>query len=337
MSKDTVRVAVVGAGAVTQVAHLVALPKLRQADVVAICDTDFSRARAVASRMGVKDVYQDTEDMLLHTKPEAVVICTPNHLHEVHVMSALAAGAHVLCERPLALSTEGIERIMAECEDTGLTVLTGMNLRFRSDVQAALSFVQGGDLGDLTAIRGGWYTFRPRGDELGWRTSKEQAGGGAMLDLGAPLIDLALWMADYPKVETVSAQLTPREEHGDVDEAGCVLVRCAGGLSVFVDVSWRHAGDKEKVWFELIGSRGSAKMSPLRVFKEMHGTPVNVTPSGAQSRLNLYNASYRAQWAHFLAAVRGETSTPDLGEQLRLHRVIEAIWRSGEEKREVAL
>jgi predicted dehydrogenase len=337
MSNEKVRVGVIGAGAVAQVAHLVALAKLNTAKVTAICDTDYARARALASRVGVRDVYEDTEEMLRHAQPDAVVVSTPNHLHEVHVISALSAGAHVLCERPLALTKEGIERIVTTRDRTGLVVLPGMNLRFRSDVQAALSFLEGGELGDLTAIRGGWYTFRPTGEELGWRVSRDQAGGGAMLDLGLPFLDLALWMAGYRNTLAVSAQLTPGRGMGDVEDAGCALLRCEGGLSIFVDASWRHAGDKEKAWFELMGTRGSAKMTPLRVFKEMHGVPVNVTPTGAQSRLNIYNASYRAQWAHFIAAIRGETKAPEIGDQLRLHHVMEGIWRSAEENREVTL
>jgi predicted dehydrogenase len=306
-------------------------------EVVAICDTDLALARALASRIGVRDVYEDIEDMLLHAEPDAAVICTPNHLHEVHVVSALSAGVHALCERPLALTRAGIERIIAARDRTGLVVLPGMNLRFRSDVQSALSFLEGGELGELTAIRAGWYTYRPTGRELGWRVSKEQAGGGAMMDLGLPLLDLACWMVGSPRVLTVSAQLTTGNGLGDVESAGCALIRCQGGVSILVDVSWRHVGDKEKVWFELIGTRGSARMTPLKVFKEMHGTPVNVTPTGAQSRLNIYNASYRSEWAHFVAAIKGQTDVPEIDEQLQLHDVLEAIRQSDRDNREVSL
>jgi len=337
MSSGRVSIGVVGAGAVAQVAHLVALPTLSDAEVVAICDTDMVKAGALASRLGVNEVYEDVDDMFRHSRPDAVVICTPSHLHEVHVVAALAAGAHVLCERPLALTVSGVERIAEAQKKSGLVVLVGMNLRFRSDVQAAVSYCEGGELGDLTAIRGGWYIFRPIGPELGWRLSSERAGGGAMMDMGLPLIDLALWIAGHPKKVTVSAQLSPEPVGDAVEDSGCVLMRCDGNMSIFIDVSWRHVGDKERAWFELIGTRGSAKMSPLKVFKQLHGTPVNVTPSGAQSRLNIYNASYGAEWAHFLAAMRGESEVPSLDEQLLLHRVLEAIWQSAEESREIAL
>ena len=113
------RVGVVGAGAIAQVAHLPALVRLRDVRVVGICDNDLSKAHAVASRFQIPTVYEDIEELLPEAKPEVVAICTPNHLHDVHVQTALSAGAHVLCERPLALSAAGVERIRAASEQIG--------------------------------------------------------------------------------------------------------------------------------------------------------------------------------------------------------------------------
>ena len=336
MSND-VRVGVIGAGAIAQVAHLAVLPKLKGVEVVAICDFDVPKARSLASRIGVQDVYDDIEDLIQYSKPDAVVICTPNHLHKVHVVSALSAGVHVLCERPLALSVAGVSEIMAAQQTADRVVMVGMNHRFRGDVQAVRSFLEGGELGSLRAMRGGWYTFQPSRQALGWRLHRAQSGGGAMLDLGLPVIDLALWLADCPKPKTVSAQLSRSEAQDGVEDAGCALIRCEGDLSIFVDVSWRHIGAAEKFWFELMGSSGSASIVPLRVYKEMHGTPMNVTPTGASGRENAFTASYRAEWAHFLAAVRGEVEARELEDQVLVHRTLEAIQQSADEGRDVVL
>src|SRR3989441_7794050 len=97
-----------------------------------------------------------------------VAICTPNHLHEIHVVSALAAGAHVLCERPLALTLAGVERVLQASEKYGRRVMVGMNHRFRSDVQAVRGFLAGGDIGVLQAIRCGWDTFQPSRKLVAW-------------------------------------------------------------------------------------------------------------------------------------------------------------------------
>lgn len=333
---EALRVGVVGAGAIAQVAHLPALGRIKEVELAGICDIDVPKARALAGRFDVADVYDDIEDLLRYSQPDAVVICTPNHLHEVHVITALSAGVDVLCERPLALTAEGIERIRAARERAGKAVLVGMNHRFRSDVQAVRGFLTGGELGALHSIRGGWYIFRPGGQTAGWRTRRAQSGGGAMLDLGLPLVDLALWLAGCPATNRVTTALASREA-AEVEHSGCALIMCEGGLSIFVDVSWRHVGQQEVFWFGLMGTNGSASLAPLKVFKEMHGTPVDVTPTGAAGRENVFSASYRAEWAHFLAIVRGGVATPRLDDQLTLHRTIEAIRRSAAEGRDIPL
>ena len=98
-----------------------------------------------------------------------------------------------------------------------------------------------------------------------------QAGGGAMHDLGLPLMDLALWLTDYPKTVAVSAHYGPARTNGDVEQDASVFIRCEDGPSIFVDVSWNHVGDREMLWLDMVGSHGSAGIGPLRVFKEING------------------------------------------------------------------
>ncbi len=127
-----VRVRVIGAGAVAQVAHLPALSRLDEFELVSICDNDVAKARSLATRFEIPDVFDDIEHLLERSRPDAVAVCTPNHLHEVHLKTALAAGAHVLCERPLGLSMAGVEDVIAAQERADRVVLVAMQNRFRS-------------------------------------------------------------------------------------------------------------------------------------------------------------------------------------------------------------
>ena len=77
------------------------LKKLKSIEVLAICDTDLPKARALADRFGVKDAVDDIEDLLRTDGLDAAVICSPNHLHESHILAALSANLHVLVEKPL--------------------------------------------------------------------------------------------------------------------------------------------------------------------------------------------------------------------------------------------
>jgi len=76
---------------------------------------------------------------------------------------------------------------------------------------------------------------------------------------------------------------------------------------------------------------------PLRVFRELHGAPVNVTPTGAAGREDAFSASYRSEWAHFLAIVRGAVRRPDLADQVMLHRTLEGAYESAGRGRDVTL
>ncbi len=334
---SNIRVGVVGAGAIAQIAHLPVLRKLRGVQVVGICDNDGPKARALAARFETGAAYDDIEELLELAKVDAVVICTPNHLHEAHAVSALAAGAHVLVERPLALTAAGATRVVKAAEGYGRTLLVAMNNRFRADVQAVRRFLKGGELGPLSTIRCGWQVFRQAHHTLGWRSRRAESGGGVMVDLGLPILDLALWLAGNPRVERVSASLDRTPAGKPVDEVAGALLFCEGGLSIFCDVSWRHVGEGERTWLDIQGEKGSASISPLRVFKELHGTPVDVTPTGAAGHENPFSASYRSEWAYFLAGVRGEIRVTPPDDQLQLHKVLEAIYRSADEQREVRL
>src|SRR5688572_873414 len=201
--KPEVRVGMVGVGAIAQLAHLPALAKLKDVEVAALCDNDRPKAAALGERFSVGDVVTDIEDLLELDDVNAVIIATPNHLHEPHVLSALRAGKHVLCERPVALSSRGVERILSAAERSGCKVAVGNNHRFRSDVQQLARFLQGGELGRVNGMRAGAYNFRS--PHAGWRYRRAEAGGGAFLEHGLPLLDLAMWLADFPAPQRVSS------------------------------------------------------------------------------------------------------------------------------------
>ena len=325
---NPLRVGIIGSGAIVQVAHLPTLRKMKSVDVRAVCDTDLPKARAIADRFGIKNAFDDIEDLLGYEELDALVLCTPNHLHESHILAALSAGRHVLVEKPLALTSASAQKIARAAEKSDKVVLVGMNHRYRPDAQLVRSFVQSGELGTVDSVRGSWHVFRASRAQLCWRQKRELSGGGAMLDLGLTMLDLAFWLAGNPVPERVTAVLDL--ERG-VEQSGSVFVVCEGGVSVFVDVTWHHIGPGERFGVGLRGSKGTAAINPLTVWKELNGVAVDVSPTGSISRETAYTASFRAEWAHFLAAVRGEASVPSLQEQVTLHKVLDAIYRSAQE------
>jgi predicted dehydrogenase len=334
---EPLRIGIVGAGAVVQVAHLPVLRKTKGVEVRALCDSDLPKARALADRFGIKDTFDDIEELLRYEALDAVVIASPTHLHEAHVAAALAANLHVLVEKPLTISAASAQRIVRAVEKRDRIVLVGMNHRYRPDVQIVRGFVQSGELGTIESARGSWHVHRPARTQLGWRQRRDQAGGGAMMDLGLTILDLGLWLAGGPVPQRVSATLDRPGKDRGVEQSGSAFVVCEGGISVFLDVTWRHIGEGERFGVGLRGSKGTAAVNPLKVWKEFHGVPTDVSPTGSGSRENAFNASFRAQWAYFQAAIAGEAKVASLDEHVTLHRIIDAIYRSAQDGRDVAL
>ncbi len=334
---DPVRIGLIGAGAVVQVAHMPVLKKLKSVELAAICDTDLPKARALATRFGIPDVFDDIEDLLGHERVDALLIATPNHLHEPHILAALAAGCHVLVEKPLGLTAAAAQKIAKAAEKRDRVVMVGMTHRYRPDAQAVRSFVQSGELGEIDSIRSSWHVARPARTALGWRQRKDEAGGGVMLDLGLTMLDLCFWLAGNPAPARVSAALVHPKGERAVEQSGSAYVVCENGASIFVDVTWRHIGEGERFGVGLRGAKGTAGINLLHVWKELNGIPQDVSPTGSLSRENSFSASFRAQWAHFLAAIAGEAKVPPLTEHITLLKVLEAIYKSDADGKDVAL
>ena len=335
MSKTNCRIGLVGAGAIAQLAHLPVLAKIKGAQLVALCDNDGPKASAIAERLGIPDVFTDMEDLLELDEVDAVVIATPNHLHEPHVLRALKSKVDVLCERPLSLTSRGVERILTAAKQCGRKVVVGNNHRFRSDVQQLNRFIQGGELGRLIGVRAGHYQLAS--SRTGWRFRRPEAGGGAFFEHGFPLVDLALWLADFPEPVRVSAHMDRGRAAGAVEDSMVVHIECAGNISFTFDVSWAYVGQEERWWFEVLSARGSARLAPLRVVKVLNGKPTDVSPSGAAARESVFLQSYRAELAHFIAVVNEETPYDAPEDQLVVMKLIEAIYKAAEEGREVRL
>lgn len=326
-----VRVGVVGAGGAAQVVHLPILARLREAEIVGIADPEEEKARTIADRFDAEAAPSLGELPRLE-ELEAVVVCTPNDSHEAVVGEALDAGLHVLCERPLATSSEAAGRMIEAAEEAGRHLMVAMNHRFRLDLRHMRQFVRSGELGEPFFVRSSWLNQRERRPRRGWRHDEGRAGGGVLMDLGVSALDAALWLLDFRPVERVTAHFHEGEE---VEESVAVLMSLEGEAALSLEVSWELMDEGSQHGLFALGSQGSARTPPLELLREMETGPADVTPPLEVEEGNMYTASYRHEWETFLRLVRGEESPDRPREQVELMRVIEACYRSAREGREV--
>lgn len=334
---ERMRLGIVGAGAATQIGHLPALKRLKEIQVVGICDNDLAKARALADRFAIPDVFSDIQELVEFEQLDALLVCTPSHLHESHVLAGLTSKLHVFVERPLGVTAASAQKLVKAAQRHDRMIMVGANHRYRPDVQQIRSCVQNGELGDLESIRAWWFMARAGRASMGWRQKRELAGGGAMLDLGLGLLDLSLWLTGFAPVTRASAVFPERGKEKGVEPSGTAMVALDGGAAIHLDVSWRFVGPGERYGLAIRGARGSARINPLAIWKDFHGVPQDVAQSGAHSRETPFALGARAQWAHFAAVVRGEVKAPDLNEQVTVLKVMEAIYDSAEHGKDIAL
>jgi predicted dehydrogenase len=329
------RVGLIGVGSVAQVAHIPAWLRLKsQAQLVVACDEDKARLHAVAGRFGIPETVTDFEEVLRDESVDAVDICAPNHLHAPIAIAALRAGKDVLCERPLARNSSEAESMVRAAESSGRMLMCAMNNRFRADAQVLRAAIQKREIGDIFYMKCGWLR---RGTTYGWKAERALSGGGAVLDLGVQMLDLALWLAGSRQVETVSAQVH-RQRPDAVENAAVAMLRLAGGGVITMEVSWSLSIEKDIAYLHAFGGRGAAVLNPLKVLKEMHGDLKNVTPAIESPVRNLYQQSYQREIEHFVACIRrGETPISPGVDGLQVMRIADAIYASARSGREVAL
>jgi predicted dehydrogenase len=331
--RPPIRVAVMGAGAIAQVVHLPILSRMRGVEIAAVNDRDAHTARTVADRYGSRAV--EAQAIWDDESIQAVVVCTPSHRHEENVRDALAAGKFVLCEKPLALTADGVARILA-MDGAADRLLVGMNQRYRADARALRSFVVSGELGDVYYLKTGWLSrTKPSGRLRSWRQMRH-TGGGAMTDLGLQMLDLALWTFGYPRPLRVSAH-THTPQGAEVEDAAALLLRLDGDRLINLEVTWSLLARRDRQFMHLLGTAGSGSLSPLQVFRQMDRGLADVAPSMPPRTENVFTASYRNELQHFVDVLRGEKKLRAPSEHVRLMRIMEAAFRSATEGREIEI
>ena len=330
-----VRVGVIGTGAISQVVHVPIFAEREDVELIALADADLHKAESLSRRFKVPSVC-DADTLIARDDLDAVVLCTPNHLHEEMAVAALEAGKHVFVERPLATTSKGAARVIEAAERAGRVLVAGMPHRFRPGVVALKNFIAGGELGDVYAVRGSWMTRLMPGSRHTWRYDRA-AGGGALVDLGVPALDLCMWIIGYPRMKRVSCVTSPRGS--GAEDAATLLAESEDGVALSLEVSNRLFAGDDRYFARVMGTEGSGSLPPLEVYKQLGGRPIEVTPrqprpSGGE---NPYTNAYRRLLDDFVQSVAGRSAVALPYEQVALMELIEAAYRAAELGREVEL
>ena len=274
-----IKAAVVGTGFIG-VVHVEALRRLG-VEVTGIVGSSPERAAEKARDAGLPAPYPSFEAMLADPAIDVVHLTTPNHLHYDQVRAVLAAGKHVVCEKPLAMNSEETAELLKLAEDSGLVHAVNFNIRFYAQNQEARARVQAGEIGEPRLISGGylqdWLLF-----DTDWNWRLDPAAGGSLRavgDIGSHWIDLVTFLTGR-HVEAVMADLTTfvgvrKQPTGPVEtfsgaaagetvdtameteDAAGILLRLTGGARAVVTISQVSAGRKNRLSWEIDGSESA--------------------------------------------------------------------------------
>lgn len=328
------KIGIIGTGGIATTGHI---PQYIKAgvDVIAVMNRTYERGEAVAQQFGIERVYGTIEDMLEHETLDAVSICTPNALHKQQVIAALEAGCHVLCEKPPGISMKEAEEMLEAAKRAKRTLHYGFHYRHRSDTQLLKRMINAGELGHVYAATA--LALRRRGIP-GWGvfTNKELQGGGALLDHGVHMLDLALYLMDYPKpvdvLGHIGQYLGTRPGVGlmgewdadafSVEDTARAMVKFENGASLMFDGSFMaNIGARDTMRVELRGTLGGATLFPLHLHTEAHGALFDQTPAYLE-----HIDPYTVQIQTFLEACQSEPVFDQAEQAVILHSIIDRIY-----------
>ena len=333
------KAAIIGGGNIADTNHIPALTQLSdQVEIVAVCSRDLTKARALADKHGIAHAFADTGDMYRECAPDLVVICTPNNLHYPQTMEALNHNCHVFCEKPPALNAQHAREMADLATKKGVVLAYNFQLRQSGEWALFRRCKADGLLGEIYHIKA--HFLRRRGiPGWGYFTNKAVQGGGALIDLGVHVLDLALYALDYPTPDQVLGNtynfIGKAGGKGlmgawnpatfEVEDAATAYLSFPNNASIMLSASFalNTQIDKDRN-LEIFGSKGGVKLFPFTLHTEVAGELADIQfPYREEVDIQLKNT------AAFLDACAGKPSNVCTAEQgAILQEIIERIYGS---------
>jgi predicted dehydrogenase len=339
-----IRIAMIGCGRAARELHLPALARVPEIEVVAVAAPSRADVEDVRRRFGIARGATDYAELVDDDSIDAVCVATPTLAHAEPTLAALAAGKHVMVEKPLAVSLDECQRLVEAARGAGVRAAVGYTLRWHPQVTRLRQLVRGGELGEVRLVRStatGPHAFR---DEPAWRSDPAHAGGALAiagvhhLDLWGLLLEEEVeevW-CEMPESQT-EAVLTARTRGGVRISAAFSAASAFHGI---VDVYGSRARASASIYrFDPVqptserATGGEVGERLRRLFVALGALPAALT---TRRRGGVYLAGLELQWRSFLASIRGdEATTCTFEEATQATRVLLAALASAAERRAV--
>lgn len=367
MADKKLHVGIVGCGGIMKWMHLLSYTHMDNVEVVALCDIvpgraesmkEFAHTQYNSNCLDNANCYTNFDEFIKDPAIDTVDICTPNYLHSPFAVKALEAGKHVFCEKPDSVSVEDALKMKEASEKSGKVLMIMRNNRHTEAAKKLKKMVDRGEFGDLYCGRCGWIRRRGIPGKGGWFTTKEQSGGGPLIDLGVHMIDLAMYLMGNPTPVAVSGSVYSKfadndaeasSEHAafgetaqggtfDVEDLAMGFIKFDNGACLQIEFSWASNIEEYDCNFvELRGTKAGLKWrnsgNESKIFTESFGQLVDIDMK-PQNQVIGHEGNLR----HFADVVLNGAKPDFVPQQgVNMIKILEAIYKSAETGKEVSL
>lgn len=320
-----VRMGVLGCGRHAYIGHFPWYYKNPHAEIVAVYSRTEVHAMKAVKRWKAKQWYTDYKKLLARNDIDAVSITTPVGLHKEMVIASARAGKHILCEKPMTLSSKEAEEMIKVAKENNVLLMPGFCHRFYQLNTKVKKFIEEKKLGELIMFHN---RFNLDVNYEGtWFADKKKAGGGVIMDCGIHSVDLFRWLVG--EVESVSGCMGTFVQKMDVEDTGIIMLRSKKGVLGVIELSWSTPSSENTV--ETYGSNGTAivdyNKNELR-YKMKKGRWTIIRNEESYEK-----QVFKKEIEHFVNCVITKKQ-PVVNEQdgLRSLKIIEAVYHSVKER-----
>lgn len=344
MTSTPLNFAIIGCGRVAprHAQSLIDLHASHNANLVAVCDIIESRAQHFAKTYGATP-YTDYHALLERSDIDVVSVCVPSGLHSQIGQDVARAGKHVLVEKPIALTLDDADRLIATCKEHNVTLGVVLQNRFNPPMRDLRALVDSGALGRLLlgAVTVRWY--RPQSYyEDGWHGTWAM-DGGALMNQSIHHIDALQWLMG--EVQSVFAYTATLAHHMEAEDVGVAVVRFKSGALATIEGSTVTYPENLEGSVALFGEHGSVKVGGTALnrkviwkVREQLETEREVLTHEAIDPPSVYGTSHREQIIEMIHAIREQRPPSTHGREARKSlEIVRAIYESSQVRREIYL
>lgn len=334
MANKKIRYAVVGLGHISQIAALPAFDHTRKSEVTALVSGDSKKLKHLGKKYGIQNLYSYEEyaQCLESGEIDAVYIGLPNHLHREYAERAARAGVHVLCEKPMAVTSEDCQAMMEVCKKNRVKLMIAYRLHFEKTNLKVVDLVESGKIGDPRFFVTSHSQAIREGDV---RTYPIEMGGGPTYDMGIYGINAARYIfGSEPKTVYAEVIWGKKKPYLEIEESVVITLSFPGEKLATIVTSF---GSTSTDRYQVVGSKGEIKLE--KAYTYIAEKTIELTVNGKKREICFEERDqFAAEFDYFSGCILENKGVEPSGKEgLADVRIIEAVFESARSGKRIEL